>query len=440
MSKRPWLYVLGAVVLVLAVGVGALGGAAVTYAIMRVPPVRAAIGLAQEAPDPDAGLLIARVVDDSAAAAAGVVRGDILLEVDGNKISSLAELQTALSDSEPGDSVTLTVLHGDELRSLEATLGDQDGRAALGVIACGCERDVDLLGPALRFSDPEARERFREALVVGAEVAEVVPDSPADEAGLAVGDIIVSVDGELIGAGDNLASLVQTYEPGDRVVLGVMTGDEAEPRDVTVTLGENPEQEGQAYLGIRYTPSASMRGFRWEEVPFFDEDGESEGELPEDFDLERFFRGLPGLPGMPGLPGDVELPEGVESAAIIGEVLPDTPAEEAGLVVGDVVLAIDGESLDGPEALVEAVSQCEPGDRVSLTLFRGGEEVDVSVTLGENPENAGAAYLGVRVTGFISVERSERRNGPLDFDFDFDFGFDERLEELDLPDLGNQDA
>lgn len=68
--------------------------------------------------------------------------------------------------------------------------------------------------------------------------------------------------------------------------------------------------------------------------------------------------------------------------AVVVAVGPATPADAAGLRVGDVVLAADGRPVDGADALVAAVSGRPPGEDVSLVVGRDGGQVTVDVTLG----------------------------------------------------------
>jgi S1-C subfamily serine protease len=72
--------------------------------------------------------------------------------------------------------------------------------------------------------------------------------------------------------------------------------------------------------------------------------------------------------------------------ALIGEVTADSPADEAGIVDGDIVVAVDGKTVDGAAGLVAAIRDREPGDEVTITVIRGGETVDVVATLTGRPE------------------------------------------------------
>ena len=62
------------------------------------------------------------------------------------------------------------------------------------------------------------------------------------------------------------------------------------------------------------------------------------------------------------------------------------PADDAGLQAGDVITAIDGQEIDADHPFINAlIFDHKPGDVVSLTVDRAGDEVTVSVTLGERP-------------------------------------------------------
>jgi S1-C subfamily serine protease len=72
--------------------------------------------------------------------------------------------------------------------------------------------------------------------------------------------------------------------------------------------------------------------------------------------------------------------------AIISEVSPDSPADKAGLKVGDVVLEADGAKVNGSAGLIAAIRDAAPGDSVAIRVLRGDEEIEVSATLVERDE------------------------------------------------------
>ncbi len=75
------------------------------------------------------------------------------------------------------------------------------------------------------------------------------------------------------------------------------------------------------------------------------------------------------------------------AAAAVRSVASGTPAASAGLQVGDAVIAIDGERVDSSLALVAAIREHQVGDKITLTVIRNGQHVDVPVTLAARPAN-----------------------------------------------------
>lgn len=73
--------------------------------------------------------------------------------------------------------------------------------------------------------------------------------------------------------------------------------------------------------------------------------------------------------------------------ALIADVSPDTPAADAGIRVGDVVIALDGAPVVGSAGLVAAIRDLEPGDEVTLTVVRDGTELELTATLSERPDD-----------------------------------------------------
>ena len=74
-----------------------------------------------------------------------------------------------------------------------------------------------------------------------------------------------------------------------------------------------------------------------------------------------------------------------DGGARVTEVRSGTPAERDGLRAGDLVTAADGEAVADAPGLRRAVAARQPGDRLHLTVERGGDSRTVTVTLGERP-------------------------------------------------------
>jgi len=86
-----------------------------------------------------------------------------------------------------------------------------------------------------------------------------------------------------------------------------------------------------------------------------------------------------------------------DDGALVAEVLPDSPAEKAGIETGDVITEFDGKAIDSPKALSLKVASTDPAKKVRVTVWRDGREKTVSVRLGEsNDTPTMAAAPGAR--------------------------------------------
>jgi putative serine protease PepD len=89
---------------------------------------------------------------------------------------------------------------------------------------------------------------------------------------------------------------------------------------------------------------------------------------------------------VPGFLG-VSLTERVDGGlgALVAEITPGSPAAEAGLHVGDVVVAIDDQPINGSGGLVGVIRDHQPGDEVSIVAMRDGAETTVTAVLADVP-------------------------------------------------------
>jgi membrane-associated protease RseP (regulator of RpoE activity) len=86
--------------------------------------------------------------------------------------------------------------------------------------------------------------------------------------------------------------------------------------------------------------------------------------------------------------------------ALVTEVIEDSPAEESGVEVGDIILGIDSQALNGEYDLAEIIREHDAGDDVELTILRDSDDTEIlqlEVTLGENRNEEGelVTYLGL---------------------------------------------
>ncbi len=77
---------------------------------------------------------------------------------------------------------------------------------------------------------------------------------------------------------------------------------------------------------------------------------------------------------------------GVKEGILIAQVLKNSPADKAGLKVGDIIVALNGKKLDSVRELQLSVMKTKPGTKVKLTVIRNGKKKEIEVTVGELPE------------------------------------------------------
>lgn len=310
-------------------------------------------GAVTQANDDEAGVLIARVQRDSPAAKAGLRRGDILLKINDTDVSEPQDIVDVLAKLKSGDSIKLMVRRGENEVTLTVKAGDRNGKAYLGMTPVG----QTFSARPMPDDFPETPGLpMVEAQMIGGSVAieAVTKDSPADKAGLKVGDAIESVDGIVIAMDKSLADLIAAKKPGDVVTLTVKAKTAKDTQEVKVTLGENPDKKGAAYLGIRYRPNVMM-----------------------------FNREMP----------EMTMPLG----AMVGKVQPDSAAAKAGIQDNDLIKKLDGKTITDTQMLMDAVAAYKPGDTVTVTVERANEGKELSVTLGAKADDKTKAFLGVQL-------------------------------------------
>ena len=186
----------------------------------------------------------------------------------------------------------------------------------------------------------------------GITISSVVAASPADRAGLKVGDTIVSVDGKPIKNGDELVADIASRRPGAKVNLGYVRNGKKE--ETTVTVAD------------RAKLFASRLG---EE----EEGGEEAAPKQSKF-------GATVRPLTPEMADRLNVPSG--KGVVVQEVKPGSFADDVGLTRGDVVLEINKQPVNSEEDFDHIQSSLKSGqDVVFLVRQRGGGRNDGTIFL-----------------------------------------------------------
>ena len=79
---------------------------------------------------------------------------------------------------------------------------------------------------------------------------------------------------------------------------------------------------------------------------------------------------------------------GLPQGAAVKEIVAGAPAEAAGLQVNDIITEVNGEAITGSSDLVDVIGDCAVGEEVRLTVYRQGETMELTLTVGEQIQSA----------------------------------------------------
>jgi serine protease Do len=170
---------------------------------------------------PDAtGAIVSQVSPDSPASKAGLKQGDVLRELDGKKIVNGSYLQVVVSQTAPGTVINLGILRDGKPETLKLTVGEFKKSSDAAADDNGDESKRGKLGLTVTELTPDIRSQLRAPdEITGVAVDSVRPGSPADDAGLTRGDVILEVNRKPITGVDTFADLIQNAPAGKDVLL-----------------------------------------------------------------------------------------------------------------------------------------------------------------------------------------------------------------------------
>ncbi|AFK54489.1 DegQ family serine endoprotease [Tistrella mobilis] len=129
----------------------------------------------------------------------------------------------------------------------------------------------------------------------------------------------------------------------------------------------------------------------------------------------------------------MDKPEG----ALVARVLPGSPAGDAGLERGDVVVQIDGQPVKDARDLTRKVGDLQPGDRVGLAVKRQGDEKEIRIRLGERPQDLAANQQGDHADpgAGVAVDALGVRLAPIDDGLRQRLGIDDSVKGVAVVDI-----
>jgi serine protease Do len=193
------------------------------------------------------------------------------------------------------------------------------------------------MGVSIEDLTPENAHFFGMNEAGGAVISQVTPDSPAEHAGLKVGDVITSVDGQKVADASSLQVAIAGKRPGDKAALGIMR--DGKPLNETVSLAAYDNKDNE---------TAST--------------GSEHGKA-------RWGVGITDI--TPDVRQQLQLPSSVHGA-VIGSVQPGSPADNAGLVSGEVIQSVDRKPVNSASEAKTALANIPAGQDALLLVWANG--------------------------------------------------------------------
>jgi serine protease Do len=191
------------------------------------------------------------------------------------------------------------------------------------------------MGVQIQPITEDLAKTYRMADAKGAVISDVTNDSPADKAGLEPGDVVVEVDGRQVEDNNDLSRYIASRAPGTNVRLKVLR--EGAEKNISLTLGTFPEETAEG------------------------EDAEEQAGVQLGMTLREL---------TPELAARLEMPRTAKGVVIM-DIEAGTAAEEAGLQRGDVIVSVNGQTVEDPDDFKQEIDKARE-DGVARLRVRNG--------------------------------------------------------------------
>jgi serine protease Do len=192
------------------------------------------------------------------------------------------------------------------------------------------------LGVLIQDVTRELAETFGMKQPIGALVAQVLPDSPAEKAGFQPGDVILRYAGTQVDDSGNLPKLVGATPVGQSAKVDVLRA--GQPRELTVVIGELPEEDQVAGKPGPREPATTNRL----------------GLVVRDLTAEQREQA------------------GIAKGGVVVEDVNPGPADQVGIRAGDVILMLDNHAVSDAKQFKGIVEGLTPGRSVAMLVQRSG--------------------------------------------------------------------
>lgn len=259
-----------------------------------------------------------------------------------------------------------------------AVYGQQppDAKKSVEKIIVNAPFDGSYLGVQMQEISKENYTKYGLREVSGVGVEKVIENSPAAQAGLVNGDVIVKFDGEDIQSIRKLSRLINEVAPDHQAKITVLRG--GSEREISATIGKRSvptfQESGGTLRDMYVLPG----------IPEFPQTPSGQFPAPPNIDKNLFIWRIGGRQiGVGVTPLTEQLGDyfGITNGKglLINDVRENSPAKKAGLKAGDIIVEADGKEVYEISDLTRVLNEKKEGD-VNLTIIRDRNRQTIKVT------------------------------------------------------------
>ncbi len=209
------------------------------------------------------------------------------------------------------------------------------------------------IGVTIQDIDENSAKALGLGKTMGALIGSVMPGEPADKGGMKAGDVVISVNGKEVADSAELLRAIADQKPGSKTKIVVLRN--GAKKELTITLGERTQDQLNAQRGGTNKPAKEH---------------------------EAAGLGIAVRPLTADEARQLEIPKG--QGLLIVDVEQNKSAAEAGLKVGDVILAANMTPVKNTQELAKIIKDVTKRGAVMLQINRRGETFLRAVPLGKN--------------------------------------------------------
>ncbi len=219
-------------------------------------------------------------------------------------------------------------------------------------LVCVEKSDKAWLGVQVRDLDREYKKETETKANYGAVIDHILDDTPADEAGLKPGDVIVKLNNEKITDSNDVIEVIEQLKPGDMIECRVIRGKDSITK--VIKLAARPRHKIRIFndnIKDFYFGTGFM-GMKVQEL---------------DDNLASYFN------------------VSADAGLLVTHIEPGEAADKAGLHSGDILTKINNKKIENKKIFSKLLKDLKKGDSVDIEFIRTGKHMNATITLEDEP-------------------------------------------------------